>query len=110
MHCVVIAAIAASVVHVLNLLFSLQLDALSPAVDILMSELGPETSKEGAVEALGKAVNVSTTKGRGAVKAVPMHFQDYTLQQGSTYSSTRIELKYTYLFPFSEIYCHLGNN
>lgn len=37
----------------------MQLDALSPAVDILTSELGPETSKEGAVEALGKAVNVS---------------------------------------------------
>ena len=37
----------------------MQLDALSPAVDVLTSELGPETSKEQAVQALRKAVQVS---------------------------------------------------
>lgn len=38
---------------------SLQLDALSPAVDVLTSELSAEITRQRAVQVLAKAVNVS---------------------------------------------------
>ncbi len=36
----------------------MQLDALGPAVDILNQEIGPDVTKECAMQSLGKAVKV----------------------------------------------------